>query len=249
MSLSLLFIYLMLAFKYSDMILVWLSRHIPSLASLSMWKPLKSLGALAVCISGILLVIIFRVDRIENGSIATIGFIPSGLPPLTLGHLFTSEGPSLLALMKPAIVIGLVNLLESLSIAKSLSRKHGESLDINQEITALGLTNLAGFCLSAPPTTGSFSRSAVGNNAGEKVGGLLRTFESFNARPPLHPRSQITWCSTCGGAVCGSRPLPLHGLLQPCAFCSHGSNHLGAWQRGRQASISHIVASEVILYT
>ena len=127
------------------------------------------------------MVIIGQLDQIDNGSIATIGFIPSGLPPLSIAGLLSSEGPSLLALLNPAFVIGMVNLLESLSIAKSLARKIGITLETNQEIMALGLINLAGCCLSSPPTTGSFSRTAVGNNAGAKSPGAQMVVGLFVA--------------------------------------------------------------------
>jgi sulfate transporter 4 len=156
-SLSLLLIYVLIAFKYSG--------------SICSWKPLKSLGALFVCVLGILIVILGQADHPENGAIAIIGLIPSGLPPFSIPTWFKPGGPSFLSLLLPAFVIGLVNLLESISISKSLARKNKDSLDTNREIVALGIVNFLGACASSPPSTGSFSRSAVGYLAGAKSPG------------------------------------------------------------------------------
>ena len=61
-------------------------------------------------------------------------------------------------LMKLGIVVMLVDLLESTSIAKALARKNHYELVPNQEITGLGLANFAGALFHSYTTTGSFSR-------------------------------------------------------------------------------------------
>ena len=58
------------------------------------------------------------------------------------------------------------NMLASV-VSRALARKNGYQLHYNQEITALGLANLAGAMSNSYTTTGSFSRSAVNNNAGK----------------------------------------------------------------------------------
>merc|ERR1712157_124510 len=63
----------------------------------------------------------------------------------------------------------IVGLLESVSIAKRLAVKNKYHLYANQELRALGLSNLAGAGFSAYPATGSFSRSAVSNDTGCKT--------------------------------------------------------------------------------
>ena len=68
-----------------------------------------------------------------------------------------------------AVIVMLVDLLESTSIARALARKHGYTLRYNQEIVGLGLANFAGAAFNAYTTTGSFSRSAVNNESGAKT--------------------------------------------------------------------------------
>lgn len=69
-----------------------------------------------------------------------------------------------------AVVVMLVDLLESTSIARALAAKGKYDLHANQEIVGLGLANFAGSAFNAYSTTGSFSRSAVNYDSGEWVG-------------------------------------------------------------------------------
>jgi sulfate transporter 4 len=60
--------------------------------------------------------------------------------------------------MSTAVIVMLVDLLESTSIARALARKNGYQLVPNQEIVGLGLANFIGACFNSYTTTGSFSR-------------------------------------------------------------------------------------------
>jgi SulP family sulfate permease len=51
-------------------------------------------------------------------------------------------------------------------VAKSIEEKHDYKIDANQELRALGLSNIIGSLFQSYPTTGGFSRSAVNDNAG-----------------------------------------------------------------------------------
>jgi sulfate transporter 4 len=72
-------------------------------------------------------------------------------------------------MLRLAVVVMLVDLLESTSVARALARKNGYVLSYNQEVVALGLANFAGALFSSYTTTGSFSRSAVNNSSGAKT--------------------------------------------------------------------------------
>ena len=65
------------------------------------------------------------------------------------------------ALMPTAVLIALVSFLESIAVAKSLAGRRREKVDSNQELVALGVANVCGSFLSAYPTSGSLSRSAL----------------------------------------------------------------------------------------
>lgn len=90
--------------------------------------------------------------------ISVLGTVPSGLKDV--GLMKVPEG--LLAKMGadiPASVI--VLLLEHISIAKSFGRVNNYKVVPDQELIAIGATNLIGTFFHAYPATGSFSRSAL----------------------------------------------------------------------------------------
>lgn len=135
------------------------------------WRPLRfvrSLGPLFVCIMGIAAVVIGEIDTPDRGGISIVGAIPSGLPPFTGTEWTPMVDPSFKDLIVTAIIVMFVDLLESTSIARALARKNGYELIYNREILGLGIANFAGAMSSCYTTTGSFSRSAVNNNAGAK---------------------------------------------------------------------------------
>jgi MFS superfamily sulfate permease-like transporter len=70
------------------------------------------------------------------------------------------------ALWPGVITIALVGLMESIAIAKQLAKKHGYKIQPGRELYGLGMSNLAASLFSGYPVTGSFSRSAVNNEAG-----------------------------------------------------------------------------------
>ncbi|KAJ3064580.1 hypothetical protein HDU98_012026 [Podochytrium sp. JEL0797] len=67
----------------------------------------------------------------------------------------------------PAIFI--VSLLEHIAVVKTYGRINGYTTNANQEIIAIGLTNLLGSFVGAFPATGSFSRSAIKSASGVKT--------------------------------------------------------------------------------
>ncbi|KOS12655.1 sulfate permease [Malassezia pachydermatis] len=120
--------------------------------------------------SAIVIVIMLVVSRIWLGSydpkkypISLIKHVPRGfqhmgqpqLPTKVLTHI----GPNL-----PASVILL--LLEHIAIAKSFGRLNNYKINPNQELIAIGVTNLVGPCFGGYAATGSFSRSAIKSKSG-----------------------------------------------------------------------------------
>ncbi|KAI8138227.1 sulfate transporter family-domain-containing protein [Fennellomyces sp. T-0311] len=67
----------------------------------------------------------------------------------------------------PSIVIILV--LEHVSVAKSFGRVSDYTIDPNQEILAIGVTNLVGAFFGSYPGTGAFSRTAIMSRSGAKT--------------------------------------------------------------------------------
>ncbi|XP_044941691.1 sodium-independent sulfate anion transporter isoform X2 [Mustela putorius furo] len=72
-------------------------------------------------------------------------------------------------------VVPLMGLLESIAVAKSFASQGGYRVDSNQELLAIGLTNVLGSLVSSYPVTGSFGRTAVNAQSGvcTPAGGLV----------------------------------------------------------------------------
>ncbi|KAF8066266.1 SULTR2 [Scenedesmus sp. PABB004] len=128
-------------------------------------KWLRPLGPISACAIAIVAVV---AGGLQNRGIRTVGRIPTGLPAPTAA--WWAPMPDFRRLAPLAVVVMVVDLLESTSIARALAAKGGYELSSNQEIVGLGLANFAGSAFNAYSTTGSFSRSAVNYDSGCKTG-------------------------------------------------------------------------------
>ncbi|XP_072319560.1 sodium-independent sulfate anion transporter [Eucyclogobius newberryi] len=72
-------------------------------------------------------------------------------------------------------VIPFMGLLESIAIAKAFGSQNGYRIVANQELLAIGLTNIMASFVSAYPVTGSFGRTAVNSQTGvcTPAGGII----------------------------------------------------------------------------
>ena len=68
--------------------------------------------------------------------------------------------------MTLAVLICMIDVCESISIAKALAKVNKYQLNFTQELRGLGIANIAGALFSAYTTTGSFSRSVINNSVG-----------------------------------------------------------------------------------
>ncbi len=71
-----------------------------------------------------------------------------------------------LRLLPSAVAVGMLGLVTSLSIARSLSARSQQLLDANQEVRAQGLSNIVGAFFSGSLSAGSFTRSGLSFEAG-----------------------------------------------------------------------------------
>lgn len=95
--------------------------------------------------------------------IALVGEIPSQLPPLST-PLMTWE---LLRQLAPgAMALGLLGLVEAVSIARSVATRSGQQIHGNQEFIGQALSNILGSFSSSYATSGSFTRTGVNYEAG-----------------------------------------------------------------------------------
>jgi SulP family sulfate permease len=101
--------------------------------------------------------------QLEQRGVDVVGFVPSGLPAITLPSLDQSLW---LGLLPAALLISLVGFVESVSVAQTLAAKRRQRIDPNQELIALGMANLGAGVSGGSPVSGGFSRSVVNFEAG-----------------------------------------------------------------------------------
>jgi MFS superfamily sulfate permease-like transporter len=105
---------------------------------------------------------------LESYGIPTVGKIPKGLPKFSGEQAVNIDDIG--QLVVPVISIVIVGFMESIAIAKQLASKHNYEIDSSNELLGLGMANLMAGLFTGYPLTGSFSRSAVNNEAGAKSG-------------------------------------------------------------------------------
>jgi len=71
-----------------------------------------------------------------------------------------------LRLLPSAVAVGMLGLVTSLSIARSIAARSQQLLDANQEVRAQGLSNIVGAFFSGSLSAGSFTRSGLSYEAG-----------------------------------------------------------------------------------
>jgi len=122
-------------------------------------------GALLVVIIGTLLVYFLGEEKMD---VAIVNEVPQGLPNFQMPEM-TWETIQILA---PTIfTVTIICIVESIAIAKVLQSKHGNyQIRANQELIALGISKIGGAFFQSIPTSGSFTRSAVNNEAGAQSG-------------------------------------------------------------------------------
>ena len=95
-----------------------------------------------------------------------VGTIPQGLPPLSM----PAWDPVLWKeLAVPALLISVVGFVESVSVGQTLAAKRRQRIEPDQELVALGASNLSAAFTGGFPVTGGFARSVVNFDAGART--------------------------------------------------------------------------------
>ncbi len=145
-------------------------------ASIQFSKKISPLipGALINVLLGVA-ILYFLGGGLDSGRIGLVGPIPGHFPTFSMpwameGQTFWNALQSIhfdtLILLAPGIA--LVNIIESLSIAKVMAGRNGDKVDANRELVSIGMANMAAAFFHSYIAAGSLSKTSVSYQAGSK---------------------------------------------------------------------------------
>lgn len=139
----------------------------PALVKLGLEERAAALAARAAPLLAIIVTIALAAAlQLSDKGVAIVGATPRGLPPLALPDF---DWPLWRALVGPALLIAIIGYVESVSVAQTLAAKRHERIDLDQELIALGASNVAAGVAGGFPVTGGFARSVVNFDAGART--------------------------------------------------------------------------------
>ena len=119
----------------------------------------------ALLVTFLAIIIVSALNLTEQG-VEVIGEIPAGLPSLEWPDIGLSQW---ISLIPGAIAIVVVGFAESVAAARTYARKHDYDVDADQEMIALGASNLATGLVGSFVVDGSLSKTAAADSAGQKT--------------------------------------------------------------------------------
>lgn len=126
------------------------------------WKPMWP-DALIVVIAATLVGWLLGV---EAEGVEVVGDIPRGLPRFDGPFMGLS---TMEALLPAAATLALVQFMKDVSLGRVFAARHSYTINANRELIGIGAGNLVGSFFSAIPASGSFSRTAVNDQAGGRT--------------------------------------------------------------------------------
>jgi SulP family sulfate permease len=127
------------------------------------WRAPRAPAPLMIMAAGILVVSVLGLGNEHR--VQVVGLMQSGLPTVSLPKVNLDD---MLDLLPGALAIALFILSEALGVGYSLSSKYGYDIDANQEMIALGASNVAAACLGGLVSGCSVSSTAVNDRAGAR---------------------------------------------------------------------------------
>ena len=124
-------------------------------------------------VPGPLVVVVLAVAGVYAGGlqedgVRIVGEVPAGLPSI---RWVVPTSADLQALLPTALTVALVGFMEGIAVAKAVNARHPEyTVRPNQELIAVGGSNIASSLVGAFPVAGGFSRTAVNEQAGANTG-------------------------------------------------------------------------------
>jgi high affinity sulfate transporter 1 len=150
---------------------------------------------------------------LESMGVGIVGNIPSGLPAFALPEF------SLLQQLWPgAMGIALMSFVETVAAGRAFEGKGEPRPEANQELTALGLANIAGGLFRIMPAGGGTSQTAVNRKAGARIqiAALLTAAAAVATMLFLAPVIRLMPQATLAAVVVATTA----SLLSPKEFCA-----------------------------
>jgi SulP family sulfate permease len=114
----------------------------------------------------ILTIVIVAGLGLADKGVKIVGKVPGGLPKVAMPPL---DFALWMKILVPALLISIVGYVESISVALTLAAKKRQRVDPDQELIALGASNVGSAISGGFPVTGGFARSVVNFEAGAET--------------------------------------------------------------------------------
>ena len=114
----------------------------------------------------LLATVVTWVLGLEERGVAVVGPIPAGLPSLQRPDVSLAD---LQLLLLPALGVMIVGYTDNVLTARAFASRHHERIDANQELLALGASNIGTGLTQGFPVSSSGSRTALGDTVGSKT--------------------------------------------------------------------------------
>jgi SulP family sulfate permease len=120
-------------------------------------------AALLACVVAVVASMALHLDQ---KGISTVGTFPGGLPKFSIPGV---SWPEIHTLFPAAIGIALLTYTEGILLARAFAARNGYELNPNQELTALGLSDVFGAFFQGFAGTGSQARTTLNDSTGGKT--------------------------------------------------------------------------------
>ncbi len=143
--------------------------------------------------------------------VATVGNVPTGLPPITL-----PDPQMMMALWPPALGIALMSFTETIAAGRAFAKSGEPAPQPNRELLATGLANVGGALFGAMAAGGGTTQTAVNRLSGARsqLSGLVTSLAALGTMLLLAPLIGLMPEATLAAVVI----VYSVGLIQPAEF-------------------------------
>jgi sulfate permease, SulP family len=125
------------------------------------WRRLPS-ALLLIAVSSLAV----RVFGLDDHGVAVVGKVPSGLAPPANPPWSWHD---VQVLLPTAFAITLISILEAMTLAREFAEEHGYDMNPNEEIAAIGASNVAAGFFQGMVVTSAITRSTILDEAGART--------------------------------------------------------------------------------